>query len=167
MSPAQGDRPRGKAATSGAPSRCAMSGVAPMGVSAGASAKRESLARAASADGVDDLGVVDALEISRCPASSEAVATGPSRWKGRLFVRLARSPDPFRPGLKGLALGSASGSATLNNRITLTASLSEQGSALLRRYRSLLIRIGLSTTGALSATEGSGSYLTHLRAPAR
>jgi Ca2+-binding RTX toxin-like protein len=95
------------------------------------------------------------------------LACGSDQCSARLFVRLARSPDPRRPGLKGLALGRASGSATLHNRITLTASLSEQGSALLRRYDSLLIRIGLSTTGALSATGGSGSYLTRLRAPAR
>jgi Ca2+-binding RTX toxin-like protein len=91
---------------------------------------------------------------------------GSAQCSARLFVRLARSPDPRRPGLKGLALGSARGSATFNQRITLTASLSERGSALLRRYRSLIIRIGLSTTGALSATVGSGSYLTRLRAPA-
>jgi hypothetical protein len=94
------------------------------------------------------------------------LACGSAQCSARLFARLARSPDPRRPGLKGLALGSASGSATFNNRITLTASLSEQGSALLRRYRSLLIRIGLSTTGPLSATAGSGSYLTRLRTPA-
>jgi Ca2+-binding RTX toxin-like protein len=92
---------------------------------------------------------------------------GSAECSARLFVRLARSPDPRRPGLKGLTLGSASGSATFNERISLTASLSEKGSALLRRYRSLLIRIGLSTTGPLSATGGSGSYLTRLRAPAR
>lgn len=91
---------------------------------------------------------------------------GSAQCSARLFVRIARSPDPRRPGLKGLALGSASGSAAFNERITLTASLSEQGSALLRRYRSLLIRIGLSTTGPLSATGGSGWYLTRLRAPA-
>jgi hemolysin type calcium-binding protein len=91
---------------------------------------------------------------------------GTAECSARLYVRLARSPDPRRPGLKGLVLGSASGSATLNNRITLTANLSERGSVLLRRYRSLLVRIGLSTTGALSATGGSGWYLTRLRAPA-
>jgi Ca2+-binding RTX toxin-like protein len=106
------------------------------------------------------------LEAPPLASMDSPLACGSAECSARLFVRLARSPDSRRPGLKGLALGSASGSATFNNRITLTASLSERGSALLRRYRSLLVRIGLITSGELSATEGSGSYLTRLRAPA-
>jgi Ca2+-binding RTX toxin-like protein len=109
---------------------------------------------------------VTSLEGPPLATMDSPLACGSAECSARLFVRLARSPDPRRLGLKGLALASARGSATFNNRITLTASLSERGSALLRRYRSLLIRIGLSTTGPLSATGGSGSYLTRLRTPA-
>ena len=94
------------------------------------------------------------------------LACGSAECRARLFVKLARSPDRHRPGLKGLLLGSESGSTLFHERISLTVHLSEDGSALLRRYRSLLVRIGLTTTGALSATSGSGSYLTRLRAPA-
>jgi hypothetical protein len=106
------------------------------------------------------------LERPALASMDSPLACGSADCSARLFVRIARSPDPRRPRLKGLLLGSASGSATFNNRISLTARLSERGSGLLRRYRSLLIRIGLITTGALSATSGEGSYLTRLRAPA-
>lgn len=86
----------------------------------------------------------------------------------RLEVRLARSPDRRRPRLKGLLIGRAS--ATLPSAIlpdavptTLTVRLSERGSRLLRRYRTLLIRIGLNVSTD-SAGGNWGAYLTRLRA---
>jgi hypothetical protein len=89
----------------------------------------------------------------------------------RLEVRLARAPDRRRPRLKGLLLGRASGtlpSAVLPDAVptTLTVRLSERGSRLLRRYRSLLIRIGLNVSTD-SAGGNWGAYLTRLRAPPR
>jgi Ca2+-binding RTX toxin-like protein len=82
----------------------------------------------------------------------------------RLAVRLARSPTRRLPRLKGLLLASARATTSSGGRIALTAHLSERGGRLLRRYRSLLVRISLTGTGALS--EGGGAYLTRLRAPA-
>ncbi len=89
----------------------------------------------------------------------------------RMEVRLARSPDPRRPRLKGLLLGRAS--ATLPSSIrpgvtvpTLTVRLSDRGSRLLRRHRTLLIRIRLDAPSD-SGSSLWGAYLTPLRAPAR
>jgi Ca2+-binding RTX toxin-like protein len=83
----------------------------------------------------------------------------------RLEVRLARSPSGRRPGLKGLLLGRAS--ATFPNRAvtTLTVHLGDRGSRLLRRYRTLLIRIHLDTAVDDPTIAASGAYLTRLRAP--
>jgi RTX calcium-binding nonapeptide repeat (4 copies) len=88
----------------------------------------------------------------------------------RMEVRLARSPDRRRPGLKGLLLARAS--ARLPSAIipdvtipTLTMHLSERGSRLLRRYRALLIRIRLNAPSD-SGSGLWGAYLTRLRAPA-
>ena len=85
----------------------------------------------------------------------------------RMEVRLARSPDRRRPGLKGLLLAHASArlpSAILPDvRIpTLTMHLSKRGSRLLRRHRTLLIRIRLNApSDDLSGLWGA--YLTRLR----
>jgi hypothetical protein len=88
-----------------------------------------------------------------------------------LEVRLARSPNRRQPRLRGLLLGRAS--ATLPSSIlpnvtvpTLTVRLSERGSRLLGRYRTLLIRIRLNVSSD-SMGDGSGAYLTRLRAPRR
>lgn len=88
----------------------------------------------------------------------------------RMEVRLARSPDRRRPGLKGLLLAHAS--ARLPSAIlpgvtipTLTMHLSKRGSRLLRRHLTLLIRIRLNApSDSLSGLWGA--YLTRLRAPA-
>jgi hypothetical protein len=86
----------------------------------------------------------------------------------RLDVRLARSPSRRRPQLKGLLLGR--GTETVPNRtvMTLTAYLSDRGVRLLRRYRSLLIRISLKKVSPDDprVREGpAGAFLTRLRAP--
>jgi RTX calcium-binding nonapeptide repeat (4 copies) len=83
----------------------------------------------------------------------------------RLAVRLARSPIGRRPGLKGLLLGRAE--ATIPNRAvtTMTVFLSDRGSRLLRRYRSLLIRIRLDTGLEDPRSTVWGAYLTRLRVP--
>jgi RTX calcium-binding nonapeptide repeat (4 copies) len=88
----------------------------------------------------------------------------------RMEARLARSPDRRRPGLKGLLLAHAS--ARLPSAIlpdvtipTLTMHLSKRGSRLLRRHRSLLIRIRLNAPPD-SGSGLWGAYLTRLRAPA-
>jgi hypothetical protein len=86
----------------------------------------------------------------------------------RLDVRLARSPSRRLPRLNGLLLGRAT--ATIPNRAvtTLTAYLSDRGVRLLRRYRSLLVRISLkkvSPDDPRVAEGPAGAYLTRLRAP--
>ena len=81
----------------------------------------------------------------------------------RLEVRLARSPDRRLPRLKGLLLGRASATIPWGTGAAVTLSLSDRGSRLLRRYRTLLIRVYLYnlTVAGFSAP----SYLTRLRAP--
>ena len=83
----------------------------------------------------------------------------------RLEVRLARSPSRRHPALKGLVLGRTE--ATIPNRTvtTLAVHLTDRGSRLLRRYRSLLIRIHLNTRLDDPRIAAAGAYLTRLRAP--
>jgi hypothetical protein len=83
----------------------------------------------------------------------------------RLDVRLARSPSRRVPHLNGLLLGRAT--ALIPNRAvtTLTVHLSDRGGRLLRRYRSLLIRISLMKVSPDDPIGPAGAYLTRLRAP--
>jgi Ca2+-binding RTX toxin-like protein len=81
----------------------------------------------------------------------------------RLEVRLARSPDRRLPRLKGLLLGRASATIPWGTGAAVTVSLSDRGSRLLRRYRTLLIRVYLANL-AFPGSSGP-SYLTRLRAP--
>jgi hypothetical protein len=86
----------------------------------------------------------------------------------RLDVRLARSPSRRLPRLKGLLLGRATATIPSRAVTTLTVHLSDRGSRLLRRYRSLLIRISLKKVSPDDPRirEGpTGAYLTRLRAP--
>lgn len=80
-------------------------------------------------------------------------------------MRLARSPSRRRPGLKGLLLGRTE--ATIPNRAvtTITVYLNDRGSRLVRRYRSLLIRIRLDTHLEDPRSAVWSAYLTRLRAP--
>lgn len=81
----------------------------------------------------------------------------------RLEVRLARSPDPRLPRLKGLLLGRASATIPWGTGTAITAILSDRGSRLLRRYRTLFIRVSLTDLGVPGSS--GPSYLTRLRAP--
>jgi RTX calcium-binding nonapeptide repeat (4 copies) len=84
-----------------------------------------------------------------------------------LEARLARSPKPRRPDLVGLLLGRASATIPFRGLTTLTVQLAARGSRLLRRHRSLLVRISL--TNVIPDQPGftaAGAYLTRLRAPA-
>jgi Ca2+-binding RTX toxin-like protein len=107
--------------------------------------------------------------IRRPPLASIDECIAISHCDMRLEVRLARSPDRRRPRLKGLLLARASGtlpSAIVPDAVptTLTVRLSGRGSRLLRRYHSLLVRIGLNVSTD-SAGGFWGAYLTRLRAP--
>jgi RTX calcium-binding nonapeptide repeat (4 copies) len=84
----------------------------------------------------------------------------------RLDVRLARSPNRRAPRLKGLLLGRASATVPDRAVTTVTVYLSARGSHLLRRYRTLLIRIHLDTAVGDPTIAAAGAYLTRLRAPA-
>ena len=86
----------------------------------------------------------------------------------RLEARLARAPSRRLPHLKGLLLGYASATIPYRAVTTLTVHLSGRGSRLLRRHRSLLIRISLKKVipDDPRVSEGpAGAYLTRLRAP--
>jgi RTX calcium-binding nonapeptide repeat (4 copies) len=86
-----------------------------------------------------------------------------------LEARLARSPNRLRPDLGGLLLGRASATIPFRGLTTLTVQLSARGSRLLRRYRSLLIRISLTNVipdEPRFRAAHPGAYLTRLRAPA-
>jgi Ca2+-binding RTX toxin-like protein len=82
----------------------------------------------------------------------------------RLEVRLARSPNHRRPGLKGLLLGRAEATIPGGADTTLTVNLSDRGSRLLRRYRELLIRIQLTFPMDDPRQTLTSGYLTRLRA---
>ena len=84
----------------------------------------------------------------------------------RLQVRLARSPSRRVPRLKGLLLGRAGATVPTRGVTTLTVHLSARGSRLLRRYRTLLVRIELNTRVDDPRIAAAGAYLTRLRAPA-
>jgi hypothetical protein len=81
-------------------------------------------------------------------------------------VRLARSPNRRAPRLKGLLLGRASATVPDRAVTTVTVHLRARGSRLLRRYRTLLIRIHLDTAVGDPTIAAAGAYLTRLRAPA-
>lgn len=83
----------------------------------------------------------------------------------RLEMTLARSPSPSRPRLKGLLLGRVSATIPTGAVTTLTVHLSDRGSRLLRRYRTLLVRILLNTRVDDPRIAAAGAYLTRLRAP--
>jgi Ca2+-binding RTX toxin-like protein len=84
-----------------------------------------------------------------------------------LEARLARSPSRRRPDLEGLLLGRASATIPFRGITTLTVQLSARGSRLLRRYRSLLVRLSLTNVVPDQPRfRAAGAYLTHLRAPA-
>jgi hypothetical protein len=86
-----------------------------------------------------------------------------------LEARLARSPNRRRPDLRGLLLGGASATIPVRGLTTLTVQLSARGSRLLRRHRSLLIRISLTNVvpdEPRFRAADPGAYLTRLRAPA-
>jgi RTX calcium-binding nonapeptide repeat (4 copies) len=110
------------------------------------------------------------LSLRRPPLVSASECVFPDHCDTRLEVRLARSPDRRRPRLKGLVLAQARGTlpsplSPEGTETTLTAHLSARGSRVLRRYRTLLIRIRM--TGLDDSGSGvSGAYLTRLRAPA-
>jgi len=82
----------------------------------------------------------------------------------RLEVRLARSPNHRRPGLKGMLLGRAEATIPGGADTTLTVNLSDRGSRLLRRYRDLLIRIQLAFPMDDPRQTLTSGYLTRLRA---
>jgi hypothetical protein len=111
------------------------------------------------------------LSLRRPPLASINECIAIQQCNMELEVRLARSPDRRQSRLRGLLLGRAS--ATLPSSIlpdvtvpTLTVHLSERGSRLLRRHRTLLIRIRLNVSSD-SMGDGWGGYLTRLRAPRR
>jgi hypothetical protein len=109
------------------------------------------------------------VSLARPPLASyttEPVDCEAASCRLRLSVRLARSPNRRRPGLKWLPLGRAE--ATIPNRAvtTTTVYLNDRGSRLLRRYRSLLIRIRLDTRLEDPRSAVWSAYLTRLRAPA-
>ena len=84
-----------------------------------------------------------------------------------LEVRLARSPSRRLPRLKGLLLARASATIPTGGLTTLTARLSRRGSRILRRHRTLLIRIQLNIVQSNDPRiRLAGAYLTRLRAPA-
>jgi RTX calcium-binding nonapeptide repeat (4 copies) len=83
----------------------------------------------------------------------------------RLGVRLARSPRRRLPHLEGALLGRATATIPARAVTTLTVRLNGRGSRLLRRYRSLLIRINLNLAVGDPRTAAAGAYLTRLRAP--
>jgi hypothetical protein len=84
-----------------------------------------------------------------------------------LEARLGRSPSRRRPNLEGLLLGRASVAIPFRGITTLTVQLSARGSRLLRRYRSLLVRISLTNViPDQPRFRAAGAYLTRLRAPA-
>jgi hypothetical protein len=108
------------------------------------------------------------VSLARPPLASyttEPVDCEAASCRLRLSVRLARSPNRRRPGLKWLLLGRAE--ATIPNRAvtTTTVYLNGRGSRLLRRYRSLLIRIRLDTHLEDPRSAVWSAYLTRLRAP--
>jgi Ca2+-binding RTX toxin-like protein len=83
-----------------------------------------------------------------------------------LEARLARSPNRRRPDLVGLLLGRASATIPIGGLTTLTVQLSARGSRLLRRHRSLLVRISLTNfIPDQPRFRSAGAYLTRLRAP--
>ena len=85
-----------------------------------------------------------------------------------LEARLARSPNRRRPDLVGSLLGRASATIPFNGLTTLMVQLSARGSRLLRRYRSLLIRLSLTNVipdEPRFRAADPGAYLTRLRAP--
>ena len=109
------------------------------------------------------------ISLARPPLASYTTSPGDCSVSScglRLDVRLARSPDRRRPALKALLLGQTE--ATIPNRTvtTLTVHLTDRGSRLLRRYRTLLIRIHLDTAVGDPTIAAAGAYLTRLRAPA-
>ena len=84
-----------------------------------------------------------------------------------LEARLARSPIRRRPDLGGLLLGRATATIPFRGLTTLTVQLSARGSRLLRRHRSLLIRISLTYfIPDQPRSRTAGAYLTRLSAPA-
>lgn len=83
----------------------------------------------------------------------------------RLEVRLARSPSPRQPTLRGLLLGRTEATIPFRTVTTLNVHLTDRGSRLLRRYRALLIRIQLNTRLDEPRIAAGGAYLTRLRAP--
>lgn len=86
----------------------------------------------------------------------------------RLEVRLARSPRRRLPHLKGLLLGRAGATIPYGAVTTFTVHLSARGTRVLRRFRSLLVRISLkkvSPDDPRVAEGPGGAYLTRLRAP--
>jgi hypothetical protein len=86
----------------------------------------------------------------------------------RLDVRLARAPGRRLPHPGGLLLGRVSATIPQRAVTTLTVHLSRRGSRLLRRYRSLLVRIDLDIVHPNEPPPRSvigGAYLTRLRAP--
>jgi hypothetical protein len=86
----------------------------------------------------------------------------------RLDVRLARTPGRRPPPPRGLLLGRVSATIPPRAVTTLTLHLSRRGSRILRRYRSLLVRIELDIEFANDPRSVfGGAYLTRLRAPAR
>jgi RTX calcium-binding nonapeptide repeat (4 copies) len=85
----------------------------------------------------------------------------------RLEVTLARSPTRDQPRLNGLLVGRTSATLPQRTITTLTVHLSGRGSRLLRRYRTLLIRIQLDIIDPSDPRPtAAGAYLTRLRAPA-
>jgi hypothetical protein len=84
-----------------------------------------------------------------------------------LDARVARSPNPRLPQLKGLLLGRTTTTIPYRGLTELTVHLSDRGSRLLRRYRALLTRIHLKIIRSDDPTiRAAGAYLTRLRAPA-
>jgi RTX calcium-binding nonapeptide repeat (4 copies) len=99
--------------------------------------------------------------------STQPVACHAPSCRLSLEVRLARSPSRRRPDLKGLLLGRASAEIPFRALTTLTVQLSSRGSRLLRRHRSLLIRISLTNfIPSDPKFRAAGAYLTRLCAPA-
>ena len=85
----------------------------------------------------------------------------------RLDVRLARAPGRSLPHRRGLLLGRISATIPQRAVTTLTVHLSSRGSRLLRRYRSLLVRIALDIDFSNDPrSRFGGAYLTRLRAAA-
>ena len=108
------------------------------------------------------------VSLARPPLASyttEPVDCAAASCRLRLSVRLARSPNRRRPGLKWLLLGRAEVTIPTRAVTTTTVYLNDRGSRLLRRYRSLLIRIRLDTHLEDPRSAVWSAYLTRLRAP--